>query len=248
MKKNRRLTKKSQAKEFDKLVCQAQQKHSVFIDDPSTRYEMKMLLRFMPDLSSSTLLDVGCGTGRFSVRLAKYAKRIVGIDTSGYSIKTFRDEVKKTHLNNISARVIDFHDLPDHKKFDYILMVNVVHHVPDIKSLLNKVQKVLRKNGTLIIYEFNPINPLYIPFLIRNKQASMHMNKEYFRSNIWSLGKIFNQSNYTLVRKFRHGFLPTILYNRSPFFIKINGLLNSVPMLNQFCAFHILAYKIRTNE
>ncbi len=248
MKISNNTIKKSQREEFNSLLREARQEYSSFVEDFASRHELNTLLRFMPNLSSSSILDIGCGRGRFAIPIAKIAKNVVGIDTSDYSIKLFCGQIKKERLQNISARVMDFHDLPNEKKFDYVLMVNAVHHIPEMKVLLEKVRKVLRKNGRLIIYEFNPLNPLYIPFLIYYKQASMHMNREYFRSNIWTMGRIFGRSNYSEVSKFRYGFLPTVLYNVSPIFVKINTALNSIPLLNQLCAFHILSYKIRTRE
>jgi len=240
--------KNNKKNEFDTLVRRVVETESIFTNDFASQYELQTLVRFMPNLASASVLDIGCGTGRMSLRLAKIAKRVVGIDTSGYSIKTFLDQAKKERLHNVSAFAMDFHDLPNKKKFDYVLMVNVVHHIPDIDKTLAKIRRILRKNGTLVIYEFNPINLLYIPFLVYYKQVAIHVNREYFRSNIWALRRILDRAGYSPNSMFRHGFLPTILYNVSPLFLKLNTALNAVPMVNQFCAFHILTYKIRSYE
>jgi len=245
MKMNKKASQKFQTETFNTLVREESQKRSIFADNVAFRYERSTLLSFMQNLSTSSVLDIGCGTGRFAIPIAKIAKHVVGIDTSDDSIKVFRAEVKKQRLKNITGHVMDFRDLANKGEFDYVLLVNVVHHVPEIHELLEKIRKILRKNGTLVIFEFNPLNLLYVPWLICYKQAFIHMNKEYFRSNIWTLGRILDQAGYSVVSDFRYAFLPTVLYNVSPIFMKINSVLNSIPLLNELCAFHILRCKIR---
>jgi hypothetical protein len=42
--------------------------------------------------------------------------------------------------------------------------------------------------------------------------------------------------------------LPTALYNRHPFFLRVNNYLNSLPGVNQLCAFHLMRLKKISNN
>ena len=46
------------------------------------------------------------------------------------------------------------------QKFDVILIVDVIHHLDDIKKNINEIKRVLKKGGKLLIYEPNKLNPL----------------------------------------------------------------------------------------
>ncbi len=233
---------------FNTLVQEADRNNSIFVDTFASAHELKTLLSFMPRVAGSSVLDIGCGTGRFVIPIAKIASHVTAIDMAKESIKLLRAKAKKEHLENISASVMDFHDLPSSKKFDYVLLVNVVHHVPEVEELFEKIKQVLKKNGRVVIFECNPLNPLFIPFFIVYKQVTMHANKEYLRSNIWTLQSIIKKGGYTVTQCKKYAFLPTALYNISPFFLKMNTVLNSIPFINVFCAFHIITCKIGNHE
>ena len=84
-----------------------------------------------------------------------------GVDISKESIKLLRSKAKKEHLQNVHAQVLDFHQLSTRRKFDYVLLVNVIHHVSEVEDLLDKIKSVLNTNGKVIIFEGNCITNLY---------------------------------------------------------------------------------------
>ena len=48
------------------------------------------------------VLDIGTGNGRLAFDLARYARRVVGIDPSGDNIRAARDEADRRGLRNVT--------------------------------------------------------------------------------------------------------------------------------------------------
>lgn len=210
--------------------------------------EYRAFLSLLKDLKNKKVLDIGCGRGRYSLRIAKKAKEVIGIDISDKSIKKAHKAANKFKVHNFKGIVSNFSTPLYENYFDYVIMVNLIHHVDDLDLIFKNVKKSLKKDGSLMIFEFNPLNLLFIPFLTYVKQVRSHFNPFYFRSNIFTLKKYLKENNFSIVSFKRYAFLPTVLYNYSLVFKKINYLLNKIPIINIFCAFHILECKSTKDE
>src|SRR5437868_13585172 len=86
------------------------------------------LLRHVPR-NCGHALEIGCGTGAFSRRLAKRAQRVTAIDLSAEMIRVARS--RSNHLSNLDFEVTDLmsHDFPA-EHFDCIATIATLHHLP----------------------------------------------------------------------------------------------------------------------
>ncbi|HDP70262.1 MAG TPA: class I SAM-dependent methyltransferase, partial [Actinobacteria bacterium] len=84
-----------------------------------------------------TVLDIGCGNGALTFDLAKKAKKVVGIDINEKNI-----EVAKSKYNsaNIEYKVGDATKDLDNKKFDAVVLSNILEHIEDREDFLNKIK------------------------------------------------------------------------------------------------------------
>jgi len=104
------------------------------------------------------ILDFGCGIGKLSVLLAKTFSnsQVFGYDISEKTLlfaQKSNDKIPNlSFINNLSVN----------QQYDIILGANVFHHVKKSErySTLKKINKLLQPNGTIIIFEHNPFNPL----------------------------------------------------------------------------------------
>jgi SAM-dependent methyltransferase len=96
-------------------------------------------------------LEVGCGTGAFSRRLAAHAQQVTAIDLSPEMIRVARD--RSGDFSNIRFEVADLMacDLPD-AQFDCIATLATLHHLP-MQPALAKLKRALRMDGTLLILD-----------------------------------------------------------------------------------------------
>lgn len=233
-----------QAKYFDEIT-ELRGGAAFFADNRALSSEFETMTACMGDLKNKRILDVGCGSGRHAIRLAKFAQEVVGTDISEKSIELANSSARKNGLHNFRGVVSDYSTPFRTGYFDYAIMVNAVHHIDDVEQVLRNVGNSLRNDGELIILEFNPLNVLFIPFLAIHGQIMAHLNMRYVKSNIMSLKKRIRNSGLDIVNVERYAFLPTMLYNYSPIFMHLNEILNSIPVINQLCAFHIIRCKTK---
>ena len=98
----------------------------------------------------SDVLDVGCGTGRFTVKIARSSGAgMFGLDSSIRMLKKAlaRDGGRKIGWCLGDARLLPFMD----SSFDCIYMTMVIHHVESREAALAAILRSLRSGGRCVI-------------------------------------------------------------------------------------------------
>ena len=97
-------------------------------------------------------LEIGCGTGLILERTAAVAKRARGIDLSHGMLGVSRR--KGLEVTQASAVTLPFPD----GSFDVVYSFKVLPHVPDIRSAVSEVHRVLRRGGSAFLEFYNPFS------------------------------------------------------------------------------------------
>lgn len=103
---------------------------------------------------NSRILDAGCGIGNLLMLLQGLKKnlKLYGIDISEEMLRIARKKLKnKAKLKLIALEKINFKD----NYFDYIFSVDSFHHYANYDSVMRNFHRVLKKNGRLIVVDFN---------------------------------------------------------------------------------------------
>ena len=96
-------------------------------------------------------LDVGCGGGLLTEPMARLGADIVGVDPSEKNIKTARVHAEETELA-IDYRYGAAEDLAAAgEKFDVILTMEVIEHVPDPKAFTQICSSMLKPDGLMFV-------------------------------------------------------------------------------------------------
>jgi ubiquinone/menaquinone biosynthesis C-methylase UbiE len=110
--------------------------------------------------TGSPVLELGVGTGRIAVPLAKVGFSVVGLDISPNMLQIARSKLAgmaETDLRLIEADITDFRL---EERFALVLIpLNGFYHLRDKEaqlSTLNRVWEHLREEGLLILDVFNP--------------------------------------------------------------------------------------------
>jgi len=92
-------------------------------------------------LSGKSILDVGCGSGRFSIKSAKMgARRVVGIDFSPQMIAMAKELARKEAVERICEFIeVDFMDYPFCERFDYSVALGFFDYVKEAGPILRKM-------------------------------------------------------------------------------------------------------------
>ena len=112
-------------------------------------------------LKNINILDIGCGGGLISVPMKRLGANVVGIDASLKNIKVAKIYSKK---NNLQIKYIcsSPEKLKIKKKFDVLLMLEIIEHVNDINLFIKQSSKFLKKNGLMFVATLNKTLKSYI--------------------------------------------------------------------------------------
>ena len=115
--------------------------------------ELKRVLEYIQP--NSRLLDVGCGTGRFSVRLCKLGYETLGIDPSQDMINIAKEKSK--HMNGVVFKQELVHDLKDDGAgFDLTFTIRVTNQIDTEENAILTIKDMIRltKSGGFILIDF----------------------------------------------------------------------------------------------
>jgi SAM-dependent methyltransferase len=120
-----------------------------------------------PFFSGKTVLDAGCGMGRFSAAVAHLgAERVIGVDLSE-SVESARQFTR--NLPNVALVQADIYRLPFKAPFDFAFSIGVIHHLPDPEAGVRELARHVKPGGTLSVWVYgyenngwirNIVNPI----------------------------------------------------------------------------------------
>lgn len=99
-----------------------------------------------------SILEAGCGTGRWMNSLDQKKLNVFGIDYSFDMLKI--PNVEKSYLNLINADVV--HIPFKNNFFDLIFCVNAIHHFSDKKKFIEECKRTLSDKGMISVFGVDP--------------------------------------------------------------------------------------------
>jgi len=126
----------------------------------NTENEVKWMIKEYLRDPAMNILDVGCGTGRHAISLAKKGYgNITAIDLSSSMIKAGKEAAKRKNVQ-VDFRVCDARELPFTNEFDAALCLcegafGLLENDDENYKVLKKVHKSLRKDGIFILTTLN---------------------------------------------------------------------------------------------
>ena len=97
-----------------------------------------------------TVLDVGAGTGRFTLALASHVKHITAVEPSAAMLNYLQRDASEQGLTNISLVQTTWQDAADDLQADTVICSHVLYPIMDIVPFLTKLQAATR--NTCYIY------------------------------------------------------------------------------------------------
>jgi 2-polyprenyl-3-methyl-5-hydroxy-6-metoxy-1,4-benzoquinol methylase len=155
-------------------------------------------------LAGKTLLDLGCGSGRFSEVALSFGANVIAVDFSKAVDACWENLGSTSRINVLQA---DIYKLPFVKEqFEYIYCLGVLQHTPDPRSALNKIIYHLKPNGHIVV-------DIYLSSL-----------KNLFHPKSWLrpfTSRMSPQYLFNIVRRY------------TPFLLSISRALSRIPFIGQ---------------
>jgi ArsR family transcriptional regulator len=104
--------------------------------------------------SDLEIIDLGCGDGTLTVEMAKFAKRVIGVDFNPDILASARQRVDRLGLKNVNLLVEDVSNLSlPSESLDAVFFSQSLHHLDDPESGLREAARILRPGGQVLIME-----------------------------------------------------------------------------------------------
>ena len=113
-------------------------KHARFVSDLG-----QPVVELLAPVPGERILDLGCGDGVLTRKLADLGCSIVGVDSSGPQIEAAR-------ALGLDARVIDGRDLDFDAEFDAVFSNAALHWMKDAERVIDRVHRALRPGGRFV--------------------------------------------------------------------------------------------------
>lgn len=110
----------------------------------------------------TTVLDVGAGTGRFTLALAPLVRHITAVEPSGKMLDYLRRDAAELGLTNISFVQMTWQDAPDDLSADIVICSHVLYPIRDIVPFLVKLQAATRQ-ACYVYLRATPIDAVTAP-------------------------------------------------------------------------------------
>lgn len=127
--------------------------------------QLEDALKILSTLEEPSVLEIGCGLGTESLFMALRGANVLGVDINEdrINVALARKKVIEDDLNR--KLECDFQNIPlmaldDEKKYDLIWLEQAYHHLEPRELISEKIAKLLKPNGYLIISEANARNIL----------------------------------------------------------------------------------------
>lgn len=145
-------------------------------------------------VSGMTYCDIGAGSGIFAFPACEVTqKEVYALEVSDAMIQVLESRKKERHADNLIIKKVAGDELPFEDGFcDMVSMVTVLHELDDPGSMLQEIQRILVRDGKLLIVEFH------------RKQTTMGPGRAH-RISIEDAQRIGSENDFTLQDKFDLG-------------------------------------------
>jgi 2-polyprenyl-3-methyl-5-hydroxy-6-metoxy-1,4-benzoquinol methylase len=213
---------------------------------PLAKKEIEKFFKFIPlEDKQLEILEIGCGSGRFTLPLLRKGHKVTGTDVSEKSLDELFYFAKKEGIDkNLYLKKTSFDEIIFQNKFDLIIIGNVIHHF-EAKTKNKTIENIiasLKIGGKLAVFEPNTFYPFYIPYYFFLEISGINRGvwkaeKGLLHSRVKNLKKIFKQCGIGKIRIKRHTLIP-LKFGRILIFIdEINDFLLKIPGLKFISAY-----------
>ena len=130
----------------------------VFLDSRQREYLIspETLIRQMPIQNEHTLLDVGAGSGFFTIPMAENTSgKVYALDPDRRMLSVIEEKAKEKGLTNIELIQDSIENLSiQNNSIDFVMASLILHEVSSLTKALSSIFDVLKTGGHLLCLEY----------------------------------------------------------------------------------------------
>ena len=114
---------------------------------------MKYIHQYLGDRQQAEILEVGAGTGRYSVALAKEGHSVTAVELVAHNLEKLRAKLDRTEkIKAIQGNALDLSGFADNS-FDITLLLGPMYHLYTREDMLRALSEAVRvtKQGGYIL-------------------------------------------------------------------------------------------------
>lgn len=144
-----------------------------------------------PSLSkSSTLLEIGCGDGKFLNMVRNDVELAEGVELSP-------PQVKKVRSDGLTCYDLMIDDMPAPRRYDIVCMFALLEHVPNVTVFLEKLKDYVHEDSHIFIEVPNLNDPLVNGYDVPEYRNFYYRPVHLYYFTPTSLGKLLDKAGYT---------------------------------------------------
>lgn len=176
----------------------------------------------IPDPRACTAIDLGCGTGAFTLHAARHFRRIYAVDVSAAMLRAASAKANELKIENIEFCHAGFLGFQPPEPVDVINTKWAFHHLPDYwkQAALLNMNAMLKPGGFLfladLVFTFDPDYEARTNEFLRQaagdfndafvEEIKIHIREEYSTFD-WILQGMLERAGFTIEQYTRKDFL-----------------------------------------
>jgi ubiquinone/menaquinone biosynthesis C-methylase UbiE len=112
--------------------------------------EEPVIKKMLPKLKGMQVLDVGCGTGRWTSKFTAKGAQVTGVDINKSMLKIAK-YIKKAKFQVMDSRKLKFSS----ETFDFVFESLMLCHLHDWKKAVKEMIRVCKPCGLILLSDFN---------------------------------------------------------------------------------------------
>ncbi|HEV7524939.1 MAG TPA: class I SAM-dependent methyltransferase [Acidimicrobiia bacterium] len=105
------------------------------------------------DLEGKRLLDMGCGSGEYSLFFAQRGAQVTAIDLSDVGIEALGEECRRLGLTSVRPLVGDAFGIAEHGPFDAVFGAMILHHLEPFTDFVDVLAAATVPDARGFFYE-----------------------------------------------------------------------------------------------
>ena len=170
----------------------------------------RLVFSKLEDVSGWKVIDVGAGTGRFTIAFLERGAEVMACDASEEMLKILRSKIVLT--NSLQTRTIDAHQLPfSDRSFDCAVSFRLLMHVLDWKKALAELCRVSRD---WLVIDFPPKHGFlrFAPLFHKIKKPFVKNLQPYKVLPVSEIEQVLRAQQFKIIARDSGFFLPITMH------------------------------------